>query len=178
MKYRRVYSHHFHNTVAESIHTTPNSIQCPFKGALYRIWPICPDMLPTSAWCRPYRQIWPICPDMLPTSAWCRPYQQMWPICPDMQPTSALYRPYICRYGRSSGRLVPRFCRRRPYRQIWPICPDNAADVGLMSAISANMADLSRYAADVGLMSDMVDQCRSSADVGPTCEAIWASSIR
>ena len=31
MKYRRVYSHHFHTTIAESIHTTPNSIQCPFK---------------------------------------------------------------------------------------------------------------------------------------------------
>ena len=50
--------------------------------------------------------------------------------------------------------------------------------VGQMSAISANMADVSRYAADVGLMSaisaDMADQCRSSADVGPTCEAIWA----
>ena len=28
-----------------------------------------------------------------------------------------------------------------------------AADVGLVSAISANMADLSRYAADVGLVS-------------------------
>ena len=38
LKYRRVYSHHFHTTIAESIHTTPNSIQCPFKGALYRIW--------------------------------------------------------------------------------------------------------------------------------------------
>ena len=48
-----------------------------------------------------------------------------------------------------------------------------------MSAISANMADLSRYAADVGLMSaisaDMANQCRSSADVGPTCEAIWVA---
>ena len=31
MKYRRVYSHHFHTTIAESIHTTPNSIQCPFN---------------------------------------------------------------------------------------------------------------------------------------------------
>ena len=32
LKYRRVYSHHFHTTsIAESIHTTPNSIQCPFK---------------------------------------------------------------------------------------------------------------------------------------------------
>ena len=31
MKYRRVYSHHFHTTIAESIHTTPNYIQCPFK---------------------------------------------------------------------------------------------------------------------------------------------------
>ena len=49
-----------------------------------------------------------------------------------------------------------------------------AADIGLMSAISANMADLSRYAADVGLMAAIsADQCRSSADVGPTCEAIW-----
>ena len=38
LKYRRVYSHHFQTTIAESIHTTPNSIQCPFKGALYRIW--------------------------------------------------------------------------------------------------------------------------------------------
>ena len=34
MKYRRVYSHHFHTTIAESIHTTPNSIQCPFKRTL------------------------------------------------------------------------------------------------------------------------------------------------
>ena len=24
--------HHFHTTIAESIHTTPNSIQCPFKS--------------------------------------------------------------------------------------------------------------------------------------------------
>ena len=31
LKYRRVYSHHFHNTIAESIQTTTNSIQCPFK---------------------------------------------------------------------------------------------------------------------------------------------------
>ena len=31
LKYRRVYSHHFQTTIAESIHTTPNSIQCPFK---------------------------------------------------------------------------------------------------------------------------------------------------
>ena len=65
LKYRRVYSHHFQTTIAESIHTTPNSIQCPFNpagqllltrrgktrmdgvgivfefyiaGALYRIW--------------------------------------------------------------------------------------------------------------------------------------------
>ena len=30
MKYRRVYSHHFHTTIAESIYTTPNSIQCLF----------------------------------------------------------------------------------------------------------------------------------------------------
>ena len=33
LKYRRVYSHHFQTTIAESIHTTPNSIQCPFKRA-------------------------------------------------------------------------------------------------------------------------------------------------
>ena len=32
LKYRRVYSHHIHTTIAESIHTTPNSIQCPFKS--------------------------------------------------------------------------------------------------------------------------------------------------
>ena len=32
LKYRRVYSHHFHTTIAESIHTTPNSIQCPFNS--------------------------------------------------------------------------------------------------------------------------------------------------
>ena len=31
LKYRRVYSYHFHTTIAESIHTTPNSIQCPFN---------------------------------------------------------------------------------------------------------------------------------------------------
>ena len=31
LKYRRVYSHHFQTTIAESIHTTPNSIQCPFN---------------------------------------------------------------------------------------------------------------------------------------------------
>ena len=31
LKYGRVYSHHFQTTIAESIHTTPNSIQCPFK---------------------------------------------------------------------------------------------------------------------------------------------------
>ena len=31
LKYRRVYSHHFRTTIAESIHTTPNSIQCPFN---------------------------------------------------------------------------------------------------------------------------------------------------
>ena len=41
LKYHRVYSHHFHTTSAESIHTTPNSIQCPFKGALYRIQILC-----------------------------------------------------------------------------------------------------------------------------------------
>ena len=33
MKYRRVYSYHFHTTIAESIHTAPNSIQCPLKNA-------------------------------------------------------------------------------------------------------------------------------------------------
>ena len=32
LKYHRVYSQHFHTTIAESIHTTPNSIQCPFKS--------------------------------------------------------------------------------------------------------------------------------------------------
>ena len=32
-KNRRVYSHHVHTTIAESIHTTPNSIQCPFNGS-------------------------------------------------------------------------------------------------------------------------------------------------
>ena len=31
LTYRRVYSHHFQTTIAESIHTTSNSIQCPFK---------------------------------------------------------------------------------------------------------------------------------------------------
>ena len=41
LKYRRVYSRHFHTTIAESIHTTPNSIQCPFKVALYRIQILC-----------------------------------------------------------------------------------------------------------------------------------------
>ena len=126
-------------------------------------------MLPTSAWCRLYQQMWPICPDMLPTSAWCRPHQQMWPICPDMQPTSALYRPYICRYGRSSGRLVPRFCRRRPgvghigkYGRFAPMLPT--------SAISANMADLPRYAADVGHIGKygrfVPICCRRRPDVG------------
>ena len=33
LKYRRVYSHHFQTTIAESIHTTPNSIQCPCKSS-------------------------------------------------------------------------------------------------------------------------------------------------
>ena len=33
LKYRRIYSHHFHTTIAESIHTTPNYRQCPFKPA-------------------------------------------------------------------------------------------------------------------------------------------------
>ena len=158
-----------------------------------QIRPICTDMLPTSAWCRPYRQIWPICPiccrrrpdvghigrysrsvpifwpiiaDILPTSAWCRPYRQVWPICADMLPTSA-----SC----------------RPYRQIWPTCPDMLPTSAWLSAISANMADLSRYAADVGhigkygrfaryaadvgLMSaisaDIADQCRSSGRLLP-----------
>ena len=31
LKYRRVYSYHFHTTIAKSINTTPNSIQCPFN---------------------------------------------------------------------------------------------------------------------------------------------------
>ena len=34
LMYRRVYSHHFHTTIPESIHTTPNSIQCPFNCCL------------------------------------------------------------------------------------------------------------------------------------------------
>ena len=38
LKYRRVYSHRFQTTIAGSVSTTPNSIQCPFKGALYSIW--------------------------------------------------------------------------------------------------------------------------------------------
>ena len=37
LKYRRVYSHHSHTTIAESIHTTPNSVQCPFKSLLSRL---------------------------------------------------------------------------------------------------------------------------------------------
>ena len=36
LEYRRVYSHHFHTSIAESIHTTPNSIQCPFNYEVSR----------------------------------------------------------------------------------------------------------------------------------------------
>ena len=33
----KYYSHNFHTTIAESIHTTPNYIQCPFNMAGYLI---------------------------------------------------------------------------------------------------------------------------------------------
>ena len=37
LKYRRVYLHHFQTTIAEYIHTTPNSIQCHFKQHDFKI---------------------------------------------------------------------------------------------------------------------------------------------
>ena len=37
LKYRRVYSHHFHTTIAESIHARQNTIQCPFNSHWRRL---------------------------------------------------------------------------------------------------------------------------------------------